>query len=550
MSEGLRIAIAQLDPTVGDLAGNVRKAREAIAAAREGDIDLLVFPELFLLGYPPRDLLLRPDFIAAARGALEEVATAAEGIAVVIGHIAEGGPKEANRADPSARAFGSGRTLFNVVYLLADGEIRGFQAKGRLPSFDVFEEERYFAPARRVSLIEWRGLRLGLSVCEDFWHEGGVIAEEIRAGADILVNVSASPYFAGKPSIRWKLGRRWSARAGVPMVYANLVGGQDELVFDGHSFVVRPDGAFLLAAPGFEEGLFTCDLAGGPVEGPREVGIGDVYQAIVLGIRDYFHKNGLNGAVVGVSGGIDSAVVLSLAVAALGRDRVRALFLPGPYTAAESGEGARAVAGNLGVELVEVPITPVHEAILSALSGTVDTGGVVAENIQARIRGLILMAVANALGYAVLCPGNKSEVAMGYNTLYGDTVGALAPIGDLLKAEVYELGRYINGLHGREIIPEAIFRRPPTAELRPGQRDDQDIPPYSQLDPLLRAFLVENRPRDELVASFGEGLVREVVTRIYRTEYKRKQLPPVIKVSPKAFGIGRRYPLTNGFRDL
>ncbi len=550
MSEGLRIAIAQLNPIVGDLGGNLRLAREAIAEARRRGVHLLVFPELFLVGYSPRDLFLRPDFIVAARGALEEVAAATEGVAVVIGHIAEGEPREANRADPSARAFGAGKTLFNVAYLIADGEVIGAQAKGRLPSFDVFEEERYFTPARGVSLVEWRGLRVGLSVCEDFWYEGGVIEEEIQAGADLLVNISASPYFTGKPSIRWELGRRWVSRAGVPLVYANLVGGQDELVFDGHSFVLRPDGAFLLAAPGFEEGLFVCDLAAEPVDEPRERGIDDVYRAIVLGIRDYFDKNGLKGAVVGVSGGIDSAVVLSLAAAALGRDRVRAVFLPGPYTAPESGEGARAVAGNLGVELVEVPIVGIYEAVLAALGDVVDTSGVVGENLQARLRGLVLMAFANALGYAVLCPGNKSEVAMGYNTLYGDTVGALAPIGDLLKEEVYQLGRHINDRHGREIIPEAIFRRPPTAELRPGQRDDQDIPSYSVLDPLLRSFLVENLPAGRLAASFGDGLVRDVIHRVYRTEYKRKQLPPVIKVSPKAFGMGRRYPLTNGFRDL
>lgn len=549
MSRGLKIAVAQLNPTVGDFPGNVSKAREAIAEARRRGAHLVVFPELFLLGYPPRDLLLRPDFLTAAREAFGQLAEGAAGIAVIIGHIAEGPSRETNRADPSSAAFGAGRTLYNAVYLLADGEVLGFQAKGKLPSFDVFEEERYFAPAENTTVLEWGGLRLGLSVCEDFWYQGGVIAEEIRAGVDLLINVSASPYFRGKPTIRWELGRKWATRGEVPLIYANLVGGQDELVFDGHSFVVRPDGGVLLACPGFEEGLFVCELAGEPVEAPREAGIADIYKAIVLGIRDYFDKNGLKGAVVGVSGGIDSAVVLALAVAALGRDRVRAAFLPGPYTAVESREGARTVAENLGVALMEVPITPIHEALLSALSGIVDTAGVVAENLQARIRGLLLMAFANALGYAVLCPGNKSEVAVGYNTLYGDTVGALAPIGDLLKEEVYALGRYINEFHRREIIPESIFRRPPTAELRPDQRDDQDLPPYSLLDPLLRAFLVENATAEKLVSSFGADLVKDVVRRVYRTEYKRKQLPPVIKVSPKAFGMGRRYPLTHRFRE-
>ncbi len=547
MPEGLEVAIAQLNPTVGDLRGNLRKALEAISLARERGADLVVLPELALTGYFPRDLLLEPGFLKACRGVLEDLVRATGGIAVVLGHIAEGDSRETNLADPSSAAFGGGKALFNVAYFVVDGEVVGYQAKGKLPSFDVFEEERYFTPATKVELFEWRGLRLGLSVCEDFWYEGGVIEEEIRAGAELLINISASPYFLGKPSIRWELGRRWASRAGVPVVYANLVGGQDELVFDGHSFVIRPDGAFLLSAPGFGEGVFVCDLSAEPVDPPREGGIADVYDAIVLGIRDYFAKNGLRGAVVGVSGGIDSALVLSLAVAALGKDRVVGVFLPGPYTSEESREGARAVAANLGVGLFEVPITPIYEALVGALEGSIETSGVVGENLQARIRGLILMAFANSLGYGVLCPGNKSEIAVGYNTLYGDTVGALAPIGDLLKGEVYELARHVNESAGREIIPGFIFSRPPTAELRPGQRDDQDLPPYSVLDPILRALIVENKPFDALTGDFGTDLVRDVVRRIRRSEYKRKQLPPTIKVSPKAFGVGRRYPLTNRF---
>ncbi|HID09224.1 TPA: NAD+ synthase, partial [Candidatus Micrarchaeota archaeon] len=327
MPEGLKVAIAQLNPTVGDLKGNLRKALEAISLARKRGADLVVLPELALTGYSPRDLFSEPDFLRACRGALGGLVEVSGGIAVVAGHIAEGDSLEANLADPSSAAFGGGKALFNVAYLIADGEVLGYQAKGRLPSFDVFEEERYFSPAPKVELFEWRGLRLGLSVCEDFWYQGGVIEEEIRAGADFMVNVSASPYFRGKPSIRWDLGKRWAERADVPLVYANLVGGQDELVFDGHSFVIRPDGAFLLSAPGFQEGVFVCDLSAEPVDPPREGGIADVHGAIVLGIRDYFSKNGLKGAVVGVSGGIDSALVLSLAAAALGPERVVGVFL-------------------------------------------------------------------------------------------------------------------------------------------------------------------------------------------------------------------------------
>lgn len=549
MSE-FRLALAQLNPTVGDFTGNLRKAQEAIKTARQKGARILVLPELFLLGYPPRDLLYRPEFLAAAKEAFTKLQEETTGIAVIVGHIAEGDSRDANRADPSAAAFGAAHALYNAVYLLAEREVLGYQAKAKLPSFDVFEEERYFVPADKVAVLEWEGLRLGLSVCEDFWYEEGVIAQEIEAGVDLLVNVSASPYFRGKPSIRWGLGKRWAIRAGTPVVYVNLVGGQDELVFDGHSFVIRPDGAFLLSAPGFAEGIFTCDLAGDPVDPPAEEGMAEVYRAIVLGIKDYFEKNGLKGAVVGTSGGIDSAVVLALAVAALGRDRVRAVFLPGPYTTEESRRGARMVAENLGVELSEVSIVEVYDSVVKALSGVLDTSGVVGENIQARIRGLLLMAFANSLGYAVLCPANKSEIAVGYNTLYGDTVGALAPIGDLLKEEVYELAHWINESAGKELIPRSVMERPPTAELRPGQRDDQDLPPYPRLDPLLRAYLVDNLPLQRLLRSFPKTLVRETIRRIHRSEYKRKQLPPTLKVSPKAFGIGRRYPLTYSFREI
>ncbi|MCD6320887.1 NAD+ synthase [Candidatus Bipolaricaulota bacterium] len=543
----MKVAIAQLDPTVGDFPGNVGKAEGILEEARRKGVKLVVFPELYLLGYPPRDLLLRPDFLREAEKAFARFRRVSRGISVVVGHILLGEEVEANRADPSAQAFGTGRALYNTAFLLDDGEIVGYQAKGRLPSFDVFEEERYFTPAREVRLLDWRGLRLGISVCEDFWYREGVIAEQIGAGADLLVNVSASPYFRGKPTIRWGLGRDWVRRGRVPLIYANLVGGQDEIIFDGNSFVLRPDGAFLLRAPAFVEGLFVCDLAGEPVKEPAEAGIEDIHAALVLGIRDYFRKNGLKGAVIGISGGIDSAVVSSLAVEALGRERVRLVFLPGPYTSELSQEGASAVARALGITLDVVPIGGIVSELAELLSHHIDTVGVVAENIQARVRGLILMAFANATGYAVLCPGNKAEIAMGYNTLYGDTVGALAPIGDLLKEEVYELARYINRRAGKEIIPAFVQERPPSAELRPDQTDEQDIPPYRILDPLLRELLVHNVPLGKLEADFGAEVVREVLRRLRRSEYKRKQLPPVLKVSPKAFGIGRRYPLTNLF---
>ncbi|MCX7750116.1 MAG: NAD+ synthase [Candidatus Bipolaricaulota bacterium] len=543
----MRIAVGQLNPTVGDLPGNRDRILGAIGEARREGADLVVFPELALLGYPPRDLLHRSGFLAAAEQEFGAIVGASEGIGVILGHVLRGGARDANRADPSAAAFGGGTALYNAAFLLADRGIVGHQAKHRLPSFDVFEEERYFAPGEEIGVLEWGGLRLGLSVCEDFWYEGGVLAAQAAAGVDLLVNVSASPYFRGKPLLRYDLARRWAEASGAPLVYANLAGAQDELAFDGGSFALRPDGAFLLAAPRFREGVFVFDTAGPPVPPPAPDGLPEVKEALVTGIRDYFGKNGLRGAVIGISGGVDSAVVAALAAHALGTQKVLGAFLPGPYTAEESGEEARQIAEALGIRLVEIRIDPIFSAFADGLSPHVPVEGVTAENLQARIRGVLLMALANSLGYAVLACGNKAELGTGYTTLYGDTVGALAPIGDLLKGEVYALARLLNDEAGRAVIPEGTLRRPPSAELRPGQRDDQDLPPYELLDPLLQGLVVDNRPWDELGQRFGEEVVSDVARRLYRSEYKRRQYPIVLKVSPKAFGIGRRFPVTGGF---
>jgi len=545
----VKIAVGQINPTVGDLPGNRDSILRSIAEARQQGADLVVFPEHALLGYPPRDLLLRHGFLDAAERAFSAIVGASRDIAVVVGHVLRAGTRPANRADPSAIAFGGDALLYNVVFLLADGGIVGRQAKHRLPSFDVFEEERYFAPGTEVTVHNWRGLRLGLSVCEDFWYESGVLGAQASAGVDVLINVSASPYFRGKPALRYGLAQRWAELAGAPFVYANLVGGQDELVFDGGSFAVRPDGAFLLSAPRFTEGLYTFDAAGAPVAPPDEDGMPVVHQALVTGIRDYVNKNGIPGVIVGISGGVDSAVVAALACQALGPDRVLGTFFPGPPTAPESGEQARSIAAALGIRLTEIPIEPVFSSLVQALAPHSSVEGVVTENLQARIRGILWMALANATGYVVLSGGNKPEIATGYNTLYGDTVGALAPIGDLVKEDVYALARLINVQTSRPIIPEGTLRRPPSAELRPNQRDDQDLPPYDVLDPLVLALVEENRPASELVQWFGEGLVRDVLRRLRLSEHKRSQLPLVIKVSPKAFGIGRRFPITHRFAD-
>lgn len=541
----VRIGIGQIDPKVGDLPENLELIREAVGWAKRESVDLLIFPELALIGYPPRDLLLRRGFVEAAEKAFQAVVKESEKVPIVIGHIAKAQPRPKNEVDPSSSLW-QPHFLENAAFLLLGGAIAGYQAKVRLPSFDVFEEERYFLPGEKAEVLEFLGLRLGLSVCEDFWYADSAVAKQCEANVDLLINISASPYFRGKPVLRFSLGKKWAKKANAPVIYANLVGGQDELIFDGRSFCVRPDGEFLLASPAFIPGFFAFELDGKPVEPPEERGIEDVHRALVLGIRDYAQKNGIGKAVIGISGGVDSAVVTVLAVEALGKENVIGVFLPGPYTSSVSEEGAKGLAVNLGIKFLEIPITSAFESLQEILAKEISLVGVVAENLQARLRGVILMAIANALGALVLCPGNKAEIAMGYNTLYGDTVGALAPLGDLLKEDVYALAREINAA-GKTIIPEEVIRRPPSAELRPNQRDEDDLPPYAVLDPFLREFLEKNAAQEVLEEKFGREWVQEILRRFYRAEYKRRQLPLVLKVTPKAFGLGWRFPVTHGF---
>ncbi len=543
----MRIAVAQLNPTVGDLEGNARKAIDALDRARGLGADLVILPELVLLGYPPRDLLHREGFLEAADAALDRVIAASDDTTMILGHVAHAQDCPPGHADPSVSAFLA--SLENVALLVDQGHVIGRAAKRHLPNFDVFDEERYFSPGSGFRTIAWRDLQIGLSVCEDLWYADGAPSERAAASVDLMVNVSASPHYQGKAALRHRVAAERARAASALTVYANIVGGQDELVFDGASFALRPDGAFLLAAPSFEEDVYVFDTDGPPVAPPQEHPMASLHRALVTGIRDYVDKNAIPGVIIGISGGVDSAVVAALACRALGPDRVLGTFLPGPHTAPASRTQARAVSEALGIELVDISIEPALAALAESLAPHTDLDGIVGENLQARIRAILWMALANASGRVVLAGGNKSELATGYTTLYGDTVGALAPIGDLLKREVYELARWINAEAGRDIIPPGTLSRPPSAELRPDQRDDQDLPPYDVLDALVEAWVVNNAPHDELRVRFDPELVEAFARRLNTAEHKRRQYPIVLKVSPKAFGMGRRWPVTHKYWD-
>jgi len=543
----MKLAVAQLNPTVGDLAGNTRQAIEALHHARAAGADLVLFPELFLIGYPPRDLLHREGFLDAADAALAEVFAEGHDQSIIIGHVHRTRHGATPHVDPSVNAFGGGTALQNVALFFDQGQVIGRAAKRHLPSFDVFEEERYFAAGTGPEKFCWRDLRIELSVCEDLWDSNEALPEGAIADTDLAINVSASPYYRGKPSLRHEVVATRAQGTCALTVYVNMVGGQDELVFDGSSFALRPDGACLFAAPSFTSGVYVFDTEGPPAPSYREKTVDELHHALVTGIRDYIDKNKIRGVVIGVSGGVDSAVVTALACRALGADRVLGTYLPGPHSAPSSRTQARALSEALGFKLIEIPIDPILSAFTDSLAPHSSTDGVVGENLQARIRAVLWMALANATHRVVLAGGNKSELATGYTTLYGDTVGALAPIGDLLKREVYELAAYINEEASRAIIPLETLQRPPSAELRPGQRDDQDLPPYKVLDALVDAWVARNAPSEELRARFAPSVVDDFARRLSAAEHKRRQSPIVFKVSPKAFGMGRRWPVTHGF---
>jgi NAD+ synthase (glutamine-hydrolysing) len=566
----LRVALCQLGAVVGDLPGNVDRLVSALGQAEEAGADLAVFPELSITGYPPEDLLLKPGFVGDNTVALSKVAQATENCAAIVGFVDE-------RLD-----------LFNSAAICAGGEVRGVYHKRNLPNYSVFDEQRYFSPGTGAeALYVIGGVRVGVSVCEDAWDPTGPVSAQAAAGAELMVNINASPYYAGRLGERQAMLATRAADASCALVYVNTVGGQDELVFDGASMVFAADGRLVAALPQFEEMVAVFDLEVRPTyrkrlldprgrlrapplpevtlsAGPRQVPsashVGapragplgneeEIYTALVVGTRDYVRKNGFTHVVIGLSGGVDSSLVATIATDALGAGSVHGVSLPSRFTSDASNDDAADLAARLGIDHRSIAIEPAHLAMLAMLddvfAGTV--AGLAEENIQSRLRGVVLMGLSNKFGWLVLTTGNKSELAVGYSTLYGDTAGGFAVIKDVPKTLVYRLCRWRNSTG--EVIPQRVLDKPPTAELRPGQLDSDSLPPYEQLDPVLEAYVEGDLTAVELVeAGFAPDLVSRVVRLVDLAEYKRRQSPLGVRVTPKAFGRDRRMPITNGYR--
>ncbi|MGH7334855.1 MAG: NAD+ synthase [Candidatus Rokuibacteriota bacterium] len=571
----LRMALAQINPTVGDIEGNTRKIIEWIGRAREVGAELVAFPELAVTGYPPEDLLFKPAFIEANRRALDDITRTTRGLIAVVGFVDKGDD------------------IFNAAAVLHNGSLGGVHHKRFLPNYGVFDENRYFQPGREPSVFTAGEVSFGVNICEDLWYPAGPTILQARAGAELIVTINGSPFHRGKASFRDRMVATRAADSLVALAFINMVGGQDELVFDGRSLVVDQQGDTVARGRAFEEDLVVADLnlddvfrarlhdprrrqeeAGGaeavsrialaPV--PRAdsrpplpvrpvaslTGVEEVWQALVVGTRDYVRKNGFRHVVVGLSGGVDSSLVAGVAVEALGVDAVTGVTMPSPYSSAGTRRDARVLAENLGVDLLTMPITSVLRAYRRALAGAFKglAPDVTEENLQARIRGNYLMALSNKFGWLVLTTGNKSEYSVGYTTLYGDMAGGFAVLKDVPKMLVYELARHLNARAGQAIIPESVLSRAPSAELRPDQTDQDTLPPYSILDAIVEAYVEEDRSVADIIGRGLDGeVVQRVVAMIDRNEYKRRQSPVGIKITPRAFGRDWRLPIVNRFRD-
>jgi len=576
----LRIGLAQVNMTVGDLDGNARKILQWAEKARRQGVALLLFPELAVTGYPPEDLLLKPAFIRDNLRALDKIRRGlkAPGMVTVLGFV------------------DGGDDIKNAAAIIHRGKILGVYHKRRLPNYGVFDEDRYFQRGERPLSLRWGQLRVGVSICEDIWYPGGPSQEALQGQAELIVNLSSSPYHLGKSEQRERMLRTRAADGVAMVAYVNLVGGQDELLFDGGSTIYDPDGQVIARGKLFEEELVVADLdleevfrrrlhdprsrkekqvhaqeidrtvwaqiPGAPPTParrrpilpkvlPRLEPAEEVFLALVLGTRDYVRKNGFSRVLVGLSGGVDSALVAALAVEALGRKAVKGVSMPGPFTSRGTRADAAKVAKNLGIEFLEIPIGPVFESYLKALKPAFKgrKPDVAEENLQARIRGNYLMALSNKFGWLVLTTGNKSELATGYCTLYGDMAGGFAVIKDVPKTLVYAVAEFINARAGRDRIPRSVLERPPTAELRPNQTDQDTLPPYAELDPIMKAYVEEDLSFEEIVAKGAKpATVKKVIRMVDGNEYKRRQGPPGIKITERAFGKDWRLPITNRYR--
>lgn len=568
----MKIALGQIDTKVGDFDRNIRLIREGTVRARSEAAEIVVFPELSLCGYPPMDLLDHATFVDENLVALRDLQrTLPAGIAVVVGYV-------------DRTRYTSGKALQNVVGIILDGEIVFRQAKRLLPTYDVFDEARYFEPAQESSVWTHNGTHIGIAICEDIWWETepvpgtrypiDPVRDVLDRGADLILAPSASPFHSGKLSTRHALVSSIGRNSGVPIAYVNAVGGNDSLIFDGHSFATDSKGDVQTLLPGFSDAVRVIDIAipgDVPQHGvarkhhgneipdtfkvirslqPEEERFADIEAALVLGIRDYLEKTGFSSVHFGLSGGIDSAVVAVLATYAVGAEHVKAFLMPSQYSSSGSITDSEALVRNLGIPSATLPILPIYNAFIETLSDEFEgtDPGIAEENIQARARGNLLMAWSNKFGSLTLTTGNKSELAVGYCTLYGDMSGGLAVIGDLLKTEVYGLARYFN--RDRAVIPESIITKAPSAELRPDQKDEDSLPPYETLDAILTRYLIFNETSSQIIdAGFPPETVRHVLHLVGRSEYKRRQAPPVLKVSPRAFGTGRRMPIARAIYE-
>jgi NAD+ synthase (glutamine-hydrolysing) len=532
----MKIAIAQINTTVGDINGNFEKIISNVAKAKNEKADLVIFPELTLTGYPPRDLLIKESFIQKNIEVVLQLIEHTQDIAIVVGFVNEKDGK-----------------LFNAAALISNQKIIGIYHKIHLPNYDVFDEKRYFTAGNSSNIYKLKGIKLGITICEDIWINNGPATNLKKKGADLIINISASPFHAGKEKIRLNVVAKQAKENNIPIIYCNLIGGQDDLIFDGRSYVFNKRGQLVQQSNAFIEDLSYVSNIDTKTEIEFIENENDsIYQALILGVKDYFRKNGFKNAVIGLSGGIDSALTAAIAVDALGNENVKGVTMPSKFSSEGSISDSLDLAKNLAIECEVVPIKDIYTTYLESLKSQFSNTqfNVAEENIQARIRGNILMALSNKFDYLVLTTGNKSENSVGYSTLYGDMAGGLAVISDVLKTKVYELSTYINKVKGKEIIPVSTITKPPSAELRDNQKDSDSLPEYDILDPILKAYVEDDLSKEKIIGlGFDEAIVRRIINLVDRNEYKRQQAALGLRITSRAFGQGRRMPITNRWKD-